>query len=71
MFLRAGRISMTRNNESHPLRVKNDRRKAAAEVNRLARIVQGTMSLEGQGLDLRSLHRLKNQMFLRMVGPSH
>lgn len=42
-------------------------RNVAREVNRLARIVQGTMSLEGQGLDLRDLHDIKKKMVIRLV----
>jgi hypothetical protein len=61
---------MTRNNISRSPHVQSDRRKTALEVNRLANLLQGTMSLEGQGLDRRSLHVLKNQMFLRMLGQS-
>lgn len=42
-------------------------REVAREVQRLASILQGTMSLEGEGLDRRELHDIKMKMAIRLV----
>lgn len=42
-------------------------RELAREVRRLARILQATMSLEGQGLDVRELHQIKIKIALRLL----
>jgi hypothetical protein len=42
-------------------------RKAIAEANRLAGYLQGTMSLEGQGLDREKLRTIQEKMVLRLL----
>jgi hypothetical protein len=43
-------------------------RKVAEEAANLLGILQGTMSLEGQGLDRIELRRLKRRMVRRLLG---
>jgi hypothetical protein len=52
---------------TRPAAGQNAVRKAVAEANRLAGVLQGTMSLEGQGLDGRKLHQIKRQMVHRLL----
>jgi hypothetical protein len=43
-------------------------RKAILDARRLAAMLQGTMGLEGQGLDRKSLRAVKKQMTRRLLG---
>lgn len=45
-------------------------RKIAIEAKSLVGMVQGTMALEGQGLDKATLRRLKRRMVRRLLGIS-
>jgi hypothetical protein len=42
-------------------------RRAVREANRLVGVLQGTMSLESQGLDGRKLRQIKKQMIHRLL----
>jgi hypothetical protein len=44
-----------------------DVREAIIDANRLIGILQGTMSLEGQGLNGRKLREIKKQMIRRLL----
>lgn len=50
-----------------PLTMQSDVRKAIREANRLAGILQSTMSLEGQGLEGREFREVKRHMIRRIL----
>jgi hypothetical protein len=58
---------MTIEREIRALDKESDVRRAVREANRLAGVLQGTMSLESQGLDGRKLHQIKRQMVRRLL----
>lgn len=45
-------------------------RKSITEANRLVIYLQGTMSLEGQGMDKRRFREIKRLMLRRLLGDS-
>jgi hypothetical protein len=66
-FFARGGVITTIEREIRPFDAESDVRRAVREANRLAGVLQGTMSLESQGLDGRKLHQIKLQMVHRLL----